>query len=574
MTAKEINDLDVTELSDEDLISLINETTEKRDAISYEVGLDYNIKDTELIKKFEEKLGLIQLATMIAYMTHVNYTDTFKQVRMWSIFTYYWLYQRNIIPPITLPSTKEYKYEGAYVKEPQKGKYGWVMSFDINSLYPNIIRTCNISPETLQNETYENVSVEKFLHEKVTLNETKCSVAANGTRYTNDYAGMFPSMMSDLLAQRKKDKNAMLESEKKLTQNPNDEQEQKNHGIYKTRQSALKVLANSAYGAIGSEYFPYYSTPLAEAVTTTGQLIIRWINKYINEYMSNLLKTNDVDYVIYTDTDSTVINVQSIIDQYLPNEQSIDKIVTFLNRVAEDKIEIVIENAMNDISKYMNFKSPDVLGMKKEIIASSALWSGKKRYAMNVYDSEGVRYEKPKMKIMGLETAKSSTPAVVREYMEELLYKVLNEDEESCQKYIRKVKKKFLQHNIEDIAFPRGVNGLSKYKDDVHIYAKGTPIHVRGALLYNHYIRQWNLEKQYEQITEGAKIKFIHLKEPNPIHENIFGFLDLFPRNTGLQEYVDYEKMFEKTFVEPMKYIFDAVGWSMKKQRTLEAFFE
>lgn len=575
MTPEQIDNLELSELTDEQLENLIDETTVKRDQAAFEFGIDYNIRDVELVKKLEDKLGLIRLAVMLAYTTHVNYVDTMKQVRMWDSFIFYWLSKENIVVPLYKEGVKEYKYEGAYVKEPIVGKHGWLVSLDYNSLYPSLIRFLNISPETLVNETIRGLTVDKLLDKEITI-ESDFSVAANGTQYRQNQHSLLPRMVREIYAERKKHKNLSIEAKKGL-EKPNLSKEERvelkrKASIHGVLDKAQKVVLNSLYGALGSNYFRYYDTSMAEAITITGQLAIRWVGKYINEYLNELLKT-DKDYVIYTDTDSVYVDVQGLVDRFVANQPK-EKIVDFIDKVAEDKLESVVEQSVRDLAEYLNASEPEALAMGREVIADSGIWQAKKRYALNVIDSEGVRYAKPKMKIMGMETAKSSTPAVVREHMEELLYTVLNDSEVAAQKLIRKIRKKFNSYAIEDIAFPRGVNNLKKYRDMVNIYSKGTPIHVRGSLLYNHYIRKMGLDKQYELITEGEKIKFIFLKEPNPIHENIIAFLQVFPRETGLDEYIDYEQMFEKTFIEPMKSIFDAVGWSMVKVKTLESMFE
>lgn len=531
----------------------------------YELYLDYNIKDVELIKNLEEKLGLIKLATTLAYITHVNFTDTFKQVRLWDVFIYYWLYSKKIVLPTLVKNSKEYKYEGAYVKEPVVGKHGWVVSFDINSLYPALIRYLNISPETYVDNTVAGVSVDKFLKEKIDTSIIgDYSIAANGTLYKRTDNALLPNMVRYLYEKRLYHKGQMKSAKKS-----GDKAEADLHNVYQT---VYKTTMNSLYGFLGNEYARMYSTPMAEAITVSGQLVIRWVGKYLNKYLTELTGV-EKDYVIYTDTDSVYVNIDDLVQKHLPNE-SMDKITTFIDKVAEEKLEPIIDQSFQDLGEYLHATEPEALQMKREIIANTAIWQAKKRYAMNVLDNEGTRYEKPNMKIMGMETAKSSTPGVIRDHMKELLYKVLNENEASCQKYIRQTKKKFKEYSIEDIAFPRGVNGLKKYKDQTNLYSKGTPIHVRGSLLYNHYIKKWNLEKKYELISEGEKIKFVFLKEPNPIHENIFAFLQMFPRECELIDYIDYDTMFEKSFLEPMKSIFDAVGWSLKKKKTIESFFE
>lgn len=429
-----------------------------------------------------------------------------------------------------------------------------------------------------------DANVKNFLNGKLSdelseaLRVLDFSIGVNGTLYHRNKNGVLPDMMRNVYDKRKMYKNKKLDAEKKLAAGGLSETEVKRleHevSINSILDKSMKVVLNSAYGAIGSEYFRFYSTPMAEAITITGQFIIRWVAKYINEYLNSIMgNEKPVDYVCYSDTDSEYVLMDDIIDKFLPNADK-EKIVDFLDVISRDKIEGVIQKSFDDLSQKLNAMEPEALVMKREIIADSGVWQAKKRYALNVLDSEGTRYiKKPKMKIMGMETAKSSTPAVIRQHMEELLYAVLNENEESCQKLIRKIKSKFKKYSIEDISFPRSMNNLGKYRSYQDIYKKGTPIHVRGALLFNHYLKQWNLDKQYDQIKDGEKIKFIMLKEPNPIHENVLSYVNVFPRESGLDKYIDWELMFQKTFIEPMTSVFDVIGWTVEKRSTLEDMF-
>lgn len=540
----------------------------------YDKFIEYNIRDVELIQKLEDKLGLIKLATMLAYTTHVNFVDTMKQVRMWDSFIYWWLTREKIVVPIYQTGHKEYKYEGAYVKEPVVGKHGWLLSFDVNSLYPSLIRFLNISPEMLHSEIGQ-LKMKDLLNKLPLQHIANMSVAANGTKYHNKVPGLLPRMMKTIYSERTKHKKLSLTA-KKMLENPNLDghkklelkREASLHGVL---DKAMKTVLNSAYGALGSQYFRYYSTPMAEAITVSGQLTIRWVAKYINEYLDGLLEESK-DRVIYSDTDSLYVSVEDLVQKYAP-EANKDQVVTFLDQLAEQKLETIIQKAFDDLAAYLHAAEPEALAMKREIIADSGIWQAKKRYALNVIDSEGVRYAKPEMKIMGMETAKSSTPAIVRDNMKKLLYAILNADEQECQSMIARMRKEFRKLDVEDIAFPRGVSSLNKYYDLTNIYAKGSPIHVRASLLYNKLLRDHKLDKQYEFIKEGEKVKFVYLQEPNPIHENVIGFLQVLPREFNLEKFVDYDLMFDKAFLEPMKSIFDAIGWSTKKRKTLDSLF-
>tara|TARA_Y100001963_G_C6647676_1_gene384131 strand:- start:254 stop:892 length:639 start_codon:yes stop_codon:yes gene_type:complete len=211
--------------------------------------------------------------------------------------------------------------------------------------------------------------------------------------------------------------------------------------------------------------------------------------------------------------------------------------------------------------------------MKRENIANKGIWTAKKRYILNVWDSEGVRYEKPKLKIMGLEAVKSSTPGACRDKIRECLTVIMNKDEESAQKFIKDFREHFSELPVEDISFPRGCNGINKWANPSAIYSKGTPIHVRGALLYNHYNKKNKLTHKYPLIQDGEKIKFVYLKTPNKMGENVISYLNTFPRELGLDKSVDYDLQFEKSFLEPIKVVLDKIGWKPEKVANLEFLF-
>ena len=211
--------------------------------------------------------------------------------------------------------------------------------------------------------------------------------------------------------------------------------------------------------------------------------------------------------------------------------------------------------------------------MAREVIADRGVWTAKKRYILNVHNSEGVQYAEPKLKIMGIEAIKSSTPQIVRDKFKEVFKIIMSGNEKETQDFIFEFKKEFRQLPAEDVAFPRGVTSVSDWSDRKNIYKKGTPIHVRGSLLYNKYVKSNKLTKAYELITGGDRIKFLYLKVPNSIKENVIAFPDVLPKELKLHNYINYDLQFEKTFIEPLNFILNAVGWTAKEQATLDEFF-
>ena len=351
------------------------------------------------------------------------------------------------------------------------------------------------------------------------------------------------------------------------------EQTVKDIAKFNNFQMVRKICLNSAYGAIGNAYFRYFKLANAEAITMSGQTSIRWIENRMNGYLNNLLSTEDVDYVIASDTDSIYLNFGPVVTKFLGDKVSdTSKIVSIIDKVCQEKLEPFIDTSYKNLATYVNAYDQK-MQMKRENIADRGIWTAKKRYILNVWDSEGVRYEDPKLKIMGIEAVKSSTPAPCRSMIKDALKLMMSGTEDEVIDYIDECRKKFKKLPIEDISFPRFVSNVDKYKAHSTIYTKGTPIHSRGALLFNHYIKEKKLDNKYSVINNGEKIKFCYLKKPNPIHENVMSFISEFPPEFGLDQFVDYDLQFEKSFLEPLKVILDAIGWNVEKTVNLESFF-
>ena len=534
--------------------------------------IEYNIIDVELVDRLESKMKLIELALTMAYEAKVNYSDVFYQVRMWDTIIYNYLKKRNIVIPPKNRSQKNEKYAGAYVKEPKPGKYDWVVSFDLNSLYPHLIMQYNISPETIRETRHPSASVERILNEEVTDFNPDYATCANGAQYRKDVRGFLPELMDKMYGDRVVFKKKMLQAKQEYENNPSNALT-KEIARCNNIQMAKKIALNSAYGAIGNQYFRYYKLANAEAITLSGQVSIRWIENKMNAKINKILKTEDVDYVIASDTDSIYLNLGPLVDRvYEGREKTNESIVGFLNKVCETEFEPFIEGSYQALADYVSAYDQK-MQMKRENIAERGIWTAKKRYILNVWDSEGVRYEEPKLKMMGIEAVKSSTPAPCRTMIKDALKIMMNGTEDEVIDFIDKSRKEFKTLPPEDIAFPRSATNVEKYKAHSTIYAKGTPIHIRGALLYNHYVKKHKLDNKYSLIQNGEKIKFCYLKKPNIIHENIISFIQDFPCEIGLDKYIDYDLQFDKAFLEPLKIILDAIGWNVEKTVNLELFF-
>ena len=535
--------------------------------------IEYNIIDVELVDQLEDKMKLIELCLTMAYDAKVNYTDVFFQVRTWDSIIYNYLRRKNVVIPPKVRTDKDSQYAGAYVKEPIPGKYDWVVSFDLNSLYPHLIMQYNISPETLLEQRHPSVNVDKILSEDITFEMFKdYAVCANGAMYRKDIKGFLPELMEKMYNERVIFKKKMLEA-KKAYEKQKTKTLEKEIARCNNIQMAKKISLNSAYGAIGNQYFRYFKLANAEAITLSGQVSIRWIENRMNRKLNKILNTEDIDYVIASDTDSIYLNLGPFIDAvYQGREKTTEGIVSFLNKVCEVEFEKYIENSYQALANYVNAYDQKMF-MKRENIADRGIWTAKKRYILNVWDSEGVRYGDAKLKIMGIEAVKSSTPAPCRTMIKDGLKVMMSGTEDEMIDYIDSCRTKFKSLSPEEISFPRTASNVTKYKGTHKIYEKGTPMHVRGALLYNFYVKEKKLDKKYAYIQNGEKIKFCYLKNPNPIRENVMSFIQDFPKELNLERFVDYDTQFDKAFLEPMKAVLNAIGWSDERKNTLESFF-
>jgi len=578
---------------------------------NYQKFIEYNIHDVELVERINAKGRLIDMAILLAYDNKTNYEDCFTQVRMWDCITYNWLMSKGIVVPPIKETKKDQAYEGAYVKSPLVGLFHSIMGLDATSLYPHIQMQYNMSPETLiEPDNYtqamvdvlaQGVSVESMLSGKLDLSALEgCTVTPNGQFFSTRKVGFLPEILLTMFNDRVKYKTKQLEAEREREACTDPARKLELSSLisrYENLQLAKKVGLNSAYGALGSEYFRYFDVRIAEGVTLAGQLSIRWIGNCLNAYLNNLLKTVAVDYVIASDTDSVYLNLEPLVKKAMKDSSDREKVINFMDQVYKTKLKGVLESSCQDLADYTHAFAQK-MNMKREALADVGIWTAKKRYVLNVCDSEGVRYKEPKMLIHGLEAIKSSTPSLVREKIKDALKIILGGTEPELIEFVAKFKAEFNSLPIGDIAFPRGCNGMDKYRnktgvrskrtrfdvtvgenvtvtgaDDTEIYISGTPIHVKGALNFNHWLKHYKLTDDYELIQNGEKVKFVLLKSGNKFNDTVFSFIRRIPKEFELEAQVDYDAQFQKTFVEPLTIVLDVIGWHTETQFNLEDFF-
>jgi DNA polymerase elongation subunit (family B) len=568
----------------------------------YDRFVDYNIHDVTLIKRLDDKMKLMDLAMTVAFNARCNFEDIFAQTKVWDTIIYNFLKERNItIPP--KPPRKSFeeqkKYAGAYVKAPIPGKQEWVISLDVNSLYPSLIRQINISPETIiegfklakpdssvRSDSELDVDIDirqqelinDFLANKIDTQEfidADACLAASGYAFRKDIRGFLPEIIETMYAQRVAYKKQMLACKQAYVEDPTNKGLKNDISKYDNLQQAMKILLNSVYGAFGSNIFRYSDARLAESITLTGQLVIRTAESSLNRVLNRDLGTVDVDYVQAIDTDSCYVKLNPLVQKVeasgkvLTVQQKIDMLDGYTEKVLRPTLDAGFER----LRKYMNHYEQQVI-MKREVIAEAAIWTGKKRYAMNVWDSEGVRFKEPELKITGLDAIKSSTPLACRKKIIDAIKLMLTGTEKQVQAYIVEFKKEFKTLPVEDIACPRGISEIKKYQCETSLYKKGCPINVRGSILYNRHLDRLNLGRNYQKIFPGNKIKYVYLKMPNPIQENVIAFPNILPTEFELNNFIDYKTQFEKTFLSPTKLLLDAMNWDPIPRATLGRFIK
>lgn len=541
----------------------INDVFEK----DHKKFVDYNRKDVELVHRIDEKMGLIDVVLAIAYLSGINYEDTLKTTPAWESLIHRQLIREKVVVPAHGKQSTKTAFAGGYVKSPLLGMHDWVMSFDVTSLYPSIIMQYNISPETILQNLDFDAKVETFIDGTFTRKDKNVAVTANGAQFNISNEGHIPHIVKKIFDMRITAKKKMISLKNKAQKDKVttfDSEITRYHNL----QLATKTLLNSLFGAYGNQYFKFFDIRIAEAITLTGQSIIQHAEKVINNRLNHILKTNDIDRVCAIDTDSCMVDFSDLVSRFKPKDP-----ISFLDGVAKKDIGPVLTKAFSDFAERTGSYEKRIV-FNRENICDKTVFTAKKRYIMNVLDSEGIRYDTPKLKIMGIEAIKSSTPQICRDKMKEMFPIIMTKTEADVQHEIFEFRKHFSSCAPHFIGSPRTANDIIKWANKQSVYKKGTPMHVRGSLLYNQQIKSKKLDNRYRLIHNGDKIKYVYLKTPNPIRENIIAFPDdHLPVQLGLHDFIDYDLQYEKTFVDPLQIVLESIGWSANPASNLDSFF-
>jgi DNA polymerase elongation subunit (family B) len=541
--------------------------------------MEYNVKDVDLIFRLEEKLGLIKMVLAVSYYCRINYEDAFGTVKMWETLVHNHLARKKICTPPRkrLPSAN---FDGGFVKEVQRGMHHWVVSEDVDSFYPNAMIALNISPETFAGPLTRRYSVDQILAGALDQHRDEIgdrSVSGSCHTFRKDVQGFLPELMEGMYALRLEHKAKMIELNKSK-QKAKEEGRKDDERYYgdlaeasKMMQLALKYALNSGYGALSNQYFLYGDVRLSESVTLTCQVGIQWVARDINAWLDRITGV-EKDRIVAIDTDSNYICFDDLVKKFIEDESDKGKVVDFLDEVCKKKLSKVIADSLASFEAYMGaYKSR--IGMKRETIADKAIWTAKKKYVMNAWDVEGVRFKEPELKVTGLEIVKSSTPTAVRKELKEAVKVIVASDEPALQRFVKEFREKFETLPVEDIAFPRSVTALADYDDGQGWFKKGAQSHLRAAIVYNKWLRDAKLDSKYPLIAPGDKIKYVMLRSPNPTRQDAFGFPGFLPRELAMEQWVDRDEQFERAFLSPLRLVLDAVGWREEDVPDLSSFF-
>lgn len=532
--------------------------------------VDYNIHDAMLVTRLEKKLKLLEVVFTVAYIGKINYEDVFSPVKTWETIIYNYLRERNIVVPPEKFSQRE-QFIGGYVKEPKPGMYKYVASFDLQSLYPHLIMQYAISPENLVG-IRKDVDFDKLVNKTEDLTELKekdYTMTANGWMYERKPA-MLPDLMLSMYNLRAAAKKEMLGLKQQAEEDKSVQLMNKISSL-DNLQMAAKILLNSAYGGIGSPYFNYYDKRMAEGITTSGRLAVLWIERKFNEYLNKALNTKNVDYVIAIDTDSNYLNLERLVEKCCVGKSEEERI-NFMDRFCKEVLQPFINKSFEELADYMNAYQQKMF-MKREALANVGIWTAKKKYILNVWDNEGVRYKQPKLKVVGLQVIQSSTPKLIKDKLKDSLNIIINGTEEQLHKYVLDLENEFSSFAVEDISRTTSANDVDGYYDPVTLFKPKCPIHVRGAILFNKFVKDNNLQAKFKLIKNGDKVKYAYLKQPNHFRQDVISYIGTLPKELKIHDYVDRDKQFEKVYLDPLTNVLKHIGWTCYKTSSIGDLF-
>lgn len=563
--------------------------------------IEYNLVDVEIVVELDRKLQFIELCQAICHAGHVPYEDFVYSSKYLEGALLTYLKRRDLVAPNKPQDRKkrleelkekgEEKFIGAYVKPPIVGKYEWIYDLDLTSLYPSIIMTLNISPES-KIEKLSDWNSQEFLkggreqyhtegggiikreNLKSLLDERNVSISSNGVIYSLDNVGCIPGILDLWFKKRVEYKDEM----KRWGKSGDTEK----YEFYKKRQLVQKILLNSLYGVLGLPAFRFYDRENAEAVTTTGQEVIKSTADMVNVKYNKELGTKGDDHNIYIDTDSIFFSAVPILDKRKPGweDKTQNEIAGYVNEIAEEVQDYL--NQFYDIfsERILNVpKDKHRLEIKKEYVAKAGLWIAKKRYAQWIISDNGVPVDK--LDVKGLDIKRSSFPKSFQKIMSNVLIDILKgKDELEITDMVMDFKNNLSKLSVVDIAKNSSVKNLSKYmgkRRKPFEIQKGTPAHVKAAIIYNDLLQHYKSPYKYSPMRDGDKIKWVYLKN-NPMNIDgvaLNGYNDPPEIEEFIQSYIDYDRIFERELKNKLQDFYDAVGWGdiISEQRNAEKFF-
>jgi DNA polymerase elongation subunit (family B) len=543
--------------------------------------LSYNINDVKILVELDTKLNYIDIARAICHKGHVPYEfySTTSAVLDGAVLTY--LKRKGIIAPNkdrtkTYDSEKE-NIQGAFVKVPQAGLHKWVFDIDATSMYPNVIMSLNLSPETklgkvlnwnpkqfiqgkieqytVVNRVNENPKTITFEHLKTFLQDENISISGNGVMYRTDTKGLVPEILETWFDERVEFKR--LRKENLLKGN------KKQATIYNLKQYTQKILLNSFYGVLGSPAFRFYDLDNGNAVTSTSREMIRYAESEGNKFYNTKLNTVDKDYCIYIDTDSLFFPALPVIQK---NNPDID--ITDTDNMIKMTLEMTnefqsyINNSLSNFSKqYCNIETHR-FNFKQEVIAVGGFFVAKKRYGLWIVDEEGVKVDK--LLVKGIDIVRSNFPNSFKVLFSSILKDILQgQDKDIITDAVKKFKRNIKSQTVEDIALNTSVQKINKFLTQDGMIKKGTPAHVRSAINYNRLLHIFKLVSKYNEIQEKDKIKWVYLKNNPYRFEKIAFKNDENPSEimNFITQYIDINKIFQQAVMNKLQTFYDAMKW-------------